>query len=80
MRGSATSQSDEFRAAILDEYFGDTPNVRLHTGSDTWGDLQWIMQQTLLPVILKGIVSADEARRAVEIGAAGIVVSNHGGR
>ncbi|MFO7952580.1 MAG: alpha-hydroxy-acid oxidizing protein [Bacillota bacterium] len=39
-----------------------------------------IVESTSLPVILKGIMTPDEAREAVECGAAGIVVSNHGGR
>ncbi|MGI6450683.1 MAG: alpha-hydroxy-acid oxidizing protein [Desulfitobacteriia bacterium] len=43
-------------------------------------ELQEIIAGTSLPVILKGIMTADEAALAVEVGAAGIVVSNHGGR
>lgn len=43
-------------------------------------DLKEIIQGTALPVILKGIMTPDEASLAVEAGAAGIVVSNHGGR
>lgn len=43
-------------------------------------DLKDIIESTSLPVILKGIMTADEAALAAEVGAAGIVVSNHGGR
>ena len=46
----------------------------------TWKDLTWLRSLTKLPVLVKGIVRADDARRAVDHGAAGIVVSNHGGR
>ena len=46
----------------------------------TWQDLAWLLTQTKLPVLLKGVVRADDAARAVEYGAAGVVVSNHGGR
>lgn len=46
----------------------------------TWDDLEWLRSITRLPLIVKGIVRADDARRAVQCGAAGIVVSNHGGR
>jgi 4-hydroxymandelate oxidase len=46
----------------------------------TWHDLKWLIQQTNLPVIIKGIIRADDAQRAFACGAAGIVVSNHGGR
>jgi len=46
----------------------------------TWRDLEWLRGTTRLPLILKGVVRADDARRAVDHGAAGVVVSNHGGR
>lgn len=42
--------------------------------------LRYITQSTSLPVIIKGIMTTDEALKAVDCGAAGIVVSNHGGR
>ena len=46
----------------------------------TWDAIGWLRSVTKLPVVVKGIVRADDARRAVAAGAAGIVVSNHGGR
>jgi len=46
----------------------------------TWADVEQITSWTDLPLVLKGILAPDDARRAVEVGAAGIVVSNHGGR
>jgi 4-hydroxymandelate oxidase len=46
----------------------------------TWDDLDRLAAMTRLPVLVKGIVRADDAARAAEHGAAGIVVSNHGGR
>ncbi|HHX95224.1 MAG TPA: alpha-hydroxy-acid oxidizing protein [Clostridia bacterium] len=49
-------------------------------GPKTVGELKEIIQSTELPFILKGIMTPDEAIKAVEAGAAGIVVSNHGGR
>ncbi|KAI6218372.1 Peroxisomal (S)-2-hydroxy-acid oxidase GLO3 [Aphelenchoides fujianensis] len=45
-----------------------------------WRDLKWLVEFTKLPVIVKGIMRADDALQAVEHGAAGVVVSNHGGR
>jgi isopentenyl diphosphate isomerase/L-lactate dehydrogenase-like FMN-dependent dehydrogenase len=48
--------------------------------SVTWSDLEWLREQTELPIVLKGIVHADDARRAVQAGADGLIVSNHGGR
>ena len=46
----------------------------------TWEDLAWLRAQTELPIVLKGIQHADDARRAVAAGVDGILVSNHGGR
>jgi 4-hydroxymandelate oxidase len=46
----------------------------------SWADLAWLRSITSLPVIVKGIVRADDARRAVDAGVAAVVVSNHGGR
>lgn len=46
----------------------------------TWDVLEWIAGETSLPVVLKGVVRPDDARRAADRGVAGIVVSNHGGR
>jgi len=45
-----------------------------------WKDIEWLASITKLPIILKGIVRPDDALRAIEYGAKGIVVSNHGGR
>lgn len=46
----------------------------------TWQDIEWLVAQSKLPVILKGILHPDDARLAKDMGVAGIVVSNHGGR
>jgi 4-hydroxymandelate oxidase len=46
----------------------------------TWDDVAWLRSITSMPVVIKGIVRPDDARLAVEAGAAGIIVSNHGGR
>lgn len=46
----------------------------------TWDDVDWLRQESGLPVLLKGLLTAEDAQLAVEHGAAGIVVSNHGGR
>jgi 4-hydroxymandelate oxidase len=52
----------------------------LHDQRLTWDDLGWLRGLSTLPLVLKGILTAEDARLAVEHGAAGIVVSNHGGR
>ncbi len=46
----------------------------------TWDDLVWLRSLTRLPILLKGICSPDDARRAVDAGMDGIYCSNHGGR
>ncbi|MEU8976249.1 alpha-hydroxy acid oxidase [Streptomyces monashensis] len=46
----------------------------------TWDDLAWLRSLTRLPIVLKGVLTAEDAARAAELGAAAIVVSNHGGR
>ncbi len=46
----------------------------------TWNDMTWLRSLTSLPIILKGICHPDDARRAIDAGADGIYVSNHGGR
>ena len=46
----------------------------------TWDDLKWIRQAWNGPIVIKGIHTGEDARRAVDIGADALVVSNHGGR
>lgn len=46
----------------------------------TWDDVAWLRSIVELPIIVKGVLRGDDAALAVEAGAAGIVVSNHGGR
>ena len=46
----------------------------------TWEDLRWIREVWAGPIVIKGVLTGDEARRAVDEGAAGVIVSNHGGR
>ncbi len=46
----------------------------------TWDELAWLRGLTRLPILLKGLLHPDDARKAVEHGMDGIVVSNHGGR
>ena len=46
----------------------------------TWRDLEWLREACPLPILLKGILSGEDALLAAEHGAAGVIVSNHGGR
>ncbi|EXJ63536.1 L-lactate dehydrogenase (cytochrome) [Cladophialophora psammophila CBS 110553] len=45
-----------------------------------WDDIAWLRSQTKLPLLLKGIMSADDVRLALDHGLEGVVLSNHGGR
>jgi L-lactate dehydrogenase (cytochrome) len=49
-------------------------------GAFAWEDLRWIRELWRGPIAIKGVLSADDARRSVDEGAAAVVVSNHGGR
>ena len=51
------------------------PNLAL-----TWNDLRWLREQTQLPLLAKGVLTSEDARRAHDSGIDGVVVSNHGGR
>jgi len=59
----------------LAAYFADLLDPSL-----TWSAIEWLRSITKLPILVKGICRADDAMRAITAGAAGIVVSNHGGR
>lgn len=55
--------------------------IRLYSRPNiTWTDLPFLRQHTRLPIILKGVLHPDDARKALDYGVDGIYVSNHGGR
>jgi isopentenyl diphosphate isomerase/L-lactate dehydrogenase-like FMN-dependent dehydrogenase len=60
----------DFHAAL-----GDVVDTTL-----TWRDLEWLRSTSPLPLLLKGILTSEDALLAVEHGADGVIVSNHGGR
>lgn len=66
---------------IINQYLqrADSGDPR-HQASLTWEDAAWIKEHTQLPLILKGIATAEDAELAVKIGADVVYVSNHGGR
>lgn len=63
---------------------GDAPRpAGAGAGSDpaaTWKDLEWIRAAADLPVVAKGIMTGEDVELCAEVGAAGVIVSNHGGR
>jgi 4-hydroxymandelate oxidase len=59
------------------------PAGRAGEGSDpaaTWKDLEWIKSATELPVVAKGVLTGEDVELCAEVGADGVIVSNHGGR
>jgi lactate 2-monooxygenase len=70
----AKSPEEDPRAAIL-QFLGVFTNPTFG-----WSDVDWLRSQTSLPLLLKGVVHPDDARKAIDHGVDGIVVSNHGGR
>jgi len=70
-------------AGVTAPYFHhvvDSTNRRTIFAPLTWRDVAWLKSITRVPVLLKGIMTGEDAARAVEEGVAGIVVSNHGAR
>jgi 4-hydroxymandelate oxidase len=68
---------------------GTSPEFKLEKGSIfdplfdpsfNWNDLEWLRSVAGVPVLLKGVLSAEDGRLAVSCGADGVIVSNHGGR
>ena len=66
---------EEDMLAAAGAMLGTFPNLAL-----TWDDLAWLRGETELPLLVKGVLTAEDAVRARESGVDGIIVSNHGGR
>jgi (S)-2-hydroxy-acid oxidase len=69
------------------ESFGSLRGLKYFDAMKVWGkrpkaweDIRWLKSLTKLPIILKGILTGEDAKLAVEYGADAILVSNHGGR
>jgi len=52
----------------------------LATSVVTWKDFDWLRAVWPGPIVVKGVLTGDDARRSIDAGAAGVIVSNHGGR
>jgi isopentenyl diphosphate isomerase/L-lactate dehydrogenase-like FMN-dependent dehydrogenase len=74
LAGLSASPEDDPGAAVLHwlSMFGDP--------AKTWDDLLWLRDQWDGPIVLKGVLHPDDARRAADAGVDGVIVSNHGGR
>ena len=67
---------------LLDANLGPLadPGMTGQAAHVTFADIGWLARRTGLPVLVKGVLRADDARACVAAGAAGVIVSNHGGR
>jgi lactate 2-monooxygenase len=74
-RAALDKPPEEDLGAAIGHYLSIYVNPSL-----TWDDLAWLEQRTSLPILIKGILHPDDAREAQARGAAGVIVSNHGGR
>lgn len=67
-------------AGLENPYRSNTEKALSYRKSVTWKDIGWLKSITKMPVLLKGILNPADAEKAVQSGASGIIVSNHGGR
>lgn len=63
-----------------DSGLGAAGTVSMLASPFTWADVAWMRERWAKPLVVKGVLSADDARHAVDAGADAVVVSNHGGR
>lgn len=83
----ALGQKRNFPGGLLRNLTSDAPRAAVQNFMATysrpsleWDEMKFLRQLTKLPVLLKGVLHPDDARRAVEVGIDGLIVSNHGGR
>jgi lactate 2-monooxygenase len=82
--GLANYTSDPvFRSRLTGDSLETTVAAWIDTFANpdlSWADIEWLAARSDLPFLVKGVCAPDDARRALEAGVRGIVVSNHGGR
>lgn len=74
-RSKLSAPPEEDMLPAIQQWAMTFPNPTLK-----WDDLPWLRDHTSLPILVKGVLHPDDARRAVELGLDGVIVSNHGGR
>ncbi|CAI0470782.1 unnamed protein product [Linum tenue] len=75
VEGFVSNDVDAGGGSNLEAYANSTFDPTL-----SWKDVAWLKSITSLPILLKGILTHEDALKAVEVGAAGVIVSNHGAR
>ena len=85
--GLANYRTDDAFLAPLEQSWEEAPQMAIlrwiglfADKTVSWEDLDWLRSVTDLPIVVKGVLHPDDARRAVDAGVEGIIVSNHGGR
>jgi isopentenyl diphosphate isomerase/L-lactate dehydrogenase-like FMN-dependent dehydrogenase len=77
----AAVNCQDFEAGTLIRSGGDSPVLHgIMAHAPQWRDIEWLRNQTALPLLVKGISHPDDALQAKALGADALVVSNHGGR
>ena len=84
---TALEQKANFPGGLLKNLTSGDPRAAVQRFMTTysrpslqWDDLKFLRQHTKLPILLKGVLHPDDAKKALELGIDGLVVSNHGGR
>ena len=84
---TALEQKANFPGGLLKNIASGDPRAAVQRFMTTysrpslqWDDLKFLRQHTKLPILLKGVLHPDDAKKALELGIDGLVVSNHGGR
>jgi 4-hydroxymandelate oxidase len=84
LKAPGPAQVTEVRATVRETQGHKTQRSSIYDTlfdpSFNWNDLEWLRSVAGAPVLLKGVLSAEDGKRAVEHGADGVIVSNHGGR
>ncbi|XP_024035793.1 peroxisomal (S)-2-hydroxy-acid oxidase GLO4 isoform X1 [Citrus clementina] len=75
LEGLLSTKVSSDTGSNLEAYAKETMDASL-----SWKDLEWLRSITKLPILIKGILTREDAIKAVEVGVAGIIVSNHGAR
>ncbi len=75
VKSPVSAQGSEISGSELEAYVAQMLDPAL-----SWRDLEWLQSIAGIPVVLKGVLRADDAKRAIRAGVQAIVVSNHGGR
>ncbi|KAL9460719.1 hypothetical protein AB3S75_003845 [Citrus x aurantiifolia] len=75
LEGLLSTKVSSDTGSNLEAYAKETMDASL-----SWKDLEWLRSITNLPILIKGILTREDAIKAVEVGVAGIIVSNHGAR